>query len=112
MAEENLHQPHDKLVKATFSDLQNARAFFEGHLEPELVRHIDWASLRLESGSFVDPELSASARSRDKFAESKSRPESVYPSRSTSWACSKAVTMPSDSPGKISPKSSPPKRAR
>ncbi|MEN9468900.1 MAG: hypothetical protein RL630_633 [Verrucomicrobiota bacterium] len=61
MAEENLHQPHDKLVKATFSDLQNARAFFEGHLEPELVRHIDWTSLRLESGSFVDAELSASA---------------------------------------------------
>jgi predicted transposase YdaD len=61
MAEESLHQPHDKLVKATFSDLQNARAFFEGHLEPELVRHIDWASLRLESGSFVDAELSASA---------------------------------------------------
>jgi len=61
MAEENLHQPHDKLVKATFSDLQNARAFFEGHLEPEVVRRIDWASLRLESGSFVDAELSASA---------------------------------------------------
>jgi predicted transposase YdaD len=61
MAEENLHQPHDKLVKATFSDLQNARAFFEGHLEPDLVRRIDWAGLRLESGSFVDAELSASA---------------------------------------------------
>ncbi len=61
MAEENLHQPHDKLVKATFSDLQNARAFLEGHLETELSRRIDWSSLRLESGSFVDAELSASA---------------------------------------------------
>ena len=61
MAEENLHQPHDKLVKATFSDLQNARAFFKGHLDPDLVRHIDWGTLRLESGSFVDAELSASA---------------------------------------------------
>ncbi len=61
MAEDNIHQPHDKLVKATFSDLQNAHAFFEGHLDPDLVRHIDWPSLRLESGSFVDAELSASA---------------------------------------------------
>jgi predicted transposase YdaD len=61
MAEENLHQPHDKLVKATFSDLQNARGFFESHLDPDLVRHIDWGTLRLESGSFVDAELSASA---------------------------------------------------
>jgi predicted transposase YdaD len=61
MPEENIHQPHDKLVKATFSDLRNARAFFEGHLDSEVVRRIDWSSLRLESGSFVDAELSASA---------------------------------------------------
>jgi predicted transposase YdaD len=59
--ENPLHQPHDKLVKATFSDLQNARAFFEGHLDPDLASHIDWSSLRLESGSFIDSELSASA---------------------------------------------------
>jgi predicted transposase YdaD len=59
--EDPLHQPHDKLVKSTFSDPDNARAFLEAHLPRKLARRIDWKSLTLVSGSFIDPEFAASS---------------------------------------------------
>jgi len=59
--ENPLHQPHDKLVKSTFSDPDNARAFLEGHLPRKLSRRIDWTSLTLVSGSFIDPEFAATS---------------------------------------------------
>jgi predicted transposase YdaD len=55
-----LHQPHDKIVKATFSDIPTARAFLEAELPAHLVAQIDWSTLRLESGSQIDAEFSAS----------------------------------------------------
>ena len=55
MSESPLHQPHDKLVKSTFSDPDNARAFLQAHLPRNLTRCIDWSSLSLVSGSFIDP---------------------------------------------------------
>jgi len=59
--ERPLHQPHDKLVKSTFSDPDNARAFLQAHLPSKLVRHMDWTSLSLLSGSFIDPEFAATS---------------------------------------------------
>ena len=59
--ENPLHQPHDKLVKSTFSDPDNARAFLESHLPRKLARRIDWKSLTLVSGSFIDPEFAATS---------------------------------------------------
>ena len=56
--ESHLHQPHDKLVKSTFSDPDNARAFLQAHLPRKLTRRIDWSTLALVSGSFIDPEFS------------------------------------------------------
>jgi ABC-type proline/glycine betaine transport system permease subunit len=32
-----LHQPHDKIVKATFSDIPTARAFLQAELPVSLV---------------------------------------------------------------------------
>jgi len=61
MPESPLHQPHDKLVKSTFSDPDNARAFLQGHLPSRLARHIDWATLNLVSGSFIDPQFAATS---------------------------------------------------
>jgi predicted transposase YdaD len=55
--ESPIHQPHDKLVKSTFSDPDNARAFLQGHLPGKLTRRIDWTTLNLASGSFIDPEF-------------------------------------------------------
>ena len=59
--ESPLHQPHDKLVKSTFSDPDNARAFLQAHLQRKLARRIDWSTLSLVSGSFIDPEFAATS---------------------------------------------------
>jgi len=59
--ESPLHQPHDKLVKSTFSDPDNARAFLEANLPRKLTRRIDWSTLSLVSGSFIDPEFDATS---------------------------------------------------
>ena len=56
-----IHHPHDKLVKSTFSDPDNARAFMEAHLPRKLTRRIDWSTLTLVSGSFIDPEFAATS---------------------------------------------------
>ena len=60
MPEDSIHQPNDKLLKATFSSPENARAFFEAHLPPELAAALDWSSLALEPCSFIDPQFASS----------------------------------------------------
>jgi predicted transposase/invertase (TIGR01784 family) len=58
--EQPLHQPSDKLVKATFADPANAAGFFQAHLEASVASSVDWGSLRLESSSFVDAQMAGS----------------------------------------------------
>jgi hypothetical protein len=60
MPDESLHQPHDKLFKATFSDPVNAAAFLRHHLGGPLQALVDWDSLALQSGSFIDPQMAGS----------------------------------------------------
>ena len=60
MPDESLHQPHDKLFKATFSDPRNAAAFLRHHLGGPLPALVDWDSLSLQSGSFIDPQMAGS----------------------------------------------------
>jgi hypothetical protein len=60
MPDESLHQPHDKLFKATFSDPVNAAAFLRHHLGGPLPSLVDWDSLALQSGSFIDPQMAGS----------------------------------------------------
>ena len=60
MTDEDLHQPNDKLLKATFSIPGNACAFFQHHLPKEIAACIVWDSLTLEPSSFVDPQFAAS----------------------------------------------------
>lgn len=60
MDREWIHKPHDKLVKATLANVENARAFFERYLDAELLPHVRWGSLSLLSSTFVDPQFSAS----------------------------------------------------
>ncbi|MFM8365471.1 MAG: Rpn family recombination-promoting nuclease/putative transposase, partial [Verrucomicrobiota bacterium] len=61
MPDSPLHQPHDKLVKSTFSDLDNARGFLKAHLPESVASNADWATLQLVSGSFIDPEFAATS---------------------------------------------------
>jgi len=51
---ESLHQPHDKLFAATFGVPENAAALLRAKLPADLAAAIEWDSLRLEPGSFVD----------------------------------------------------------
>ncbi len=57
MPDESLHQPHDKLFRATFSDPVNAAAFLRHHLGETLQPLVDWLSLSPVPGSFVNPEM-------------------------------------------------------
>ncbi len=60
MSEDSLHQPNDKLLKATFSVPENARAFFENHLPADLAAALEWSSLALEACTFIDPQFASS----------------------------------------------------
>jgi predicted transposase YdaD len=59
MAEE-LHHPHDALVRTVLSDMRAAASFLQAHLPVEVSQGLDWATLRLVDGSFVDEEFRAS----------------------------------------------------
>ena len=60
MREDDIHQPNDKLLKATFSVMENARGFFENHLPENVVVAVDWTTLALEPCSFIDTQFSSS----------------------------------------------------
>ena len=52
-----IYQPHDRLFRAVFSDASEAASLLRDVL-PEFVRDsLDWASLTLTPGTFVDEEL-------------------------------------------------------
>jgi predicted transposase YdaD len=49
--------PHDLFVRYTFGHPERAAAELRAVLPAHVVSEVDWASLRRESGSVVDPEL-------------------------------------------------------
>jgi predicted transposase YdaD len=49
--------PHDLFVRYTFGHPERAAAELRAALPAHVVSEVDWASLRRESGSVVDPEL-------------------------------------------------------
>lgn len=57
MSEDPLHNPHDKLFKAGFSDPATAAAFLQDMLPPVISAGIEWDSLALEPGSFVSAKM-------------------------------------------------------
>lgn len=50
-------QPHDAYVKATFSKVRNARGELRAALPPSVRALVDWRTLKVETGSFVDATL-------------------------------------------------------
>jgi hypothetical protein len=60
MPEDEIHQPHDKLFRAAFSNPETAAAFLRAYLDPALVALVDWDSLHVEPGSFIDAQMKAS----------------------------------------------------
>ncbi len=60
MDPEPIHQPHDKLFKAAFSNPETAAAFLRTHLPQFLADTLQWNALELHPGSFVDEQLRGS----------------------------------------------------
>lgn len=52
------HQPHDRLVKAVFSQERQAAALLRAFLPPTISQRLDFSTLQLVADSFVDEELS------------------------------------------------------
>ena len=53
----DIHQPHDRLFRAVFSDASEAASLLRNVL-PDFVREsLDWATLTLTAGTFIDEEL-------------------------------------------------------
>lgn len=49
--------PHDALFKSVLSNPDHAAVLLRAVLPPAIVRHVDWSSLTLTPGSFVDEKL-------------------------------------------------------
>jgi len=56
MADE-IHHPHDLMVRAVLSDLVEATSFLQRHLPQEVSQALNWSTLTLLEGSFVDEDL-------------------------------------------------------
>src|SRR4029453_6504003 len=56
MADE-IHHPHDMMVRAVLSDLAEATSFLQTHLPQEVSQALRWSTLKLLEGSFVDEYL-------------------------------------------------------
>ena len=56
MADE-MHHPHDMMVRAVLSDLAEATSFLQTHLPQEVSQALRWSTLKLLEGSFVDEHL-------------------------------------------------------
>ena len=57
MPDEDPFHAHDRLFRAGLSNPAAAAAFLIDRLPPEVAARIDWTTLKLEPGSFVDPDL-------------------------------------------------------
>ncbi|NNM58941.1 MAG: Rpn family recombination-promoting nuclease/putative transposase [Legionellales bacterium] len=52
-----IRTPHDKFIKSMMEHPEVAKDFFNAHLPPEVLEKIDLSTLKMESISFIDPEL-------------------------------------------------------
>jgi predicted transposase/invertase (TIGR01784 family) len=59
MADEIYH-PHDTMVRAVLSDVAEATSFLQRHLPQAVSQALNWSTLTLREGSFVDEDLRTS----------------------------------------------------
>jgi predicted transposase YdaD len=59
VARSELPNPHDALFHAAFSRQENAAAEFRAVLPPALIARIDWSTLHLTDGHYVDEDLAS-----------------------------------------------------
>lgn len=51
-----IHQPHDKLVKQSLSDIRVMNDFCKAHLPPSMLNAFDLNTLKLKKNTFISPE--------------------------------------------------------
>ena len=56
----DVHQPHDRLFRAVFSDASEAAGLLQNALPDPLRHRFDWTTLSRREGTFIDEELRAS----------------------------------------------------
>ena len=56
----DIHQPHDRLFRAVFSDASEAVGLLQTALPATVRNSFDWTALTLVGGSFVDEDLQGS----------------------------------------------------
>ena len=54
---DDVHQPHDKLFRAIFSDAGEAASLLQASFPDTLRNRLDWTTLTLHDGTFVDDDL-------------------------------------------------------
>jgi len=77
MAEE-IHHPHDMIVHAVLRDMAEATSFLRVHLSEEVGQALNWSTLTLLEGSFVDEDLRGSEADLLYKVERVSGEESVW----------------------------------
>jgi predicted transposase YdaD len=75
---DEIHHPHDMMVRAVLSDLAAATSFLQRHLPQEVSQALHWSTLTLLEGSFVDEDLRASEADFLYAIERSSDEESVW----------------------------------
>ncbi len=49
-----VHNPHDNFFKTSLSNLKVARSFFETHLPISIRQYLDFNTLELQPGNYID----------------------------------------------------------
>ncbi len=57
MADDSLHNPHDKLFKSGFKDPATAAAFLSAELPACISSLVSWSDLKLQAGTFIDSQF-------------------------------------------------------
>jgi hypothetical protein len=57
MVVDEIPHPHDSMVRAVLGDVAEARSFLQRYVPEELSQTLNWSTLRLLEGSFVDEAL-------------------------------------------------------
>jgi recombination-promoting nuclease RpnC len=73
-----IRAPHDKFFKETFGRLDTAREFFRTYLPPALGAALDWGTLKLEPGAYVDERLAARSSDLLYSVQVRGQPVLVY----------------------------------
>jgi len=73
-----MSHPHNLMVRTVLNDVAEATSFLQRHLPQEVSQALDWSTLTLREGSFVDEDLRASEADFLYAIERSSDEESVW----------------------------------